>query len=121
MIDEGVRVLLARAAYAVALIGAVAYANLILVAAASGGTLGYDFKAYDLAVDHLLAGQSMYDQTATSMGAFGLFFYPPPFALLVMPFALLPAGVDVAVWTATLIAASLAAVGLMPVSLRGRP
>ena len=117
---EGVRVLLVRAAYAVALIAAVAYAYLILVSAASNGTLGYDFKAYDLAVDRLLAGQSMYDQSATSMGAFGLFFYPPPFALLVMPWALLPAGLDVVAWTCTLIAATLAAIALLPVAPRVR-
>ena len=120
MTGEGVRVLLIRAAYAVALIAAVGYAYLILGSAAANGTLGYDFKAYDLAVDRLLAGQSMYDQTATSMGAFGLFFYPPPFALLVMPFALLPVGLDVAAWTATLIVATLASVALMPVSARVR-
>ena len=120
MTSEGVRVLLIRAGYAVALIAAVGYAYLILGAAAANGTLGYDFKAYDLAVDRLLAGQSMYDQTATSMGAFGLFFYPPPFALLVMPFALLPGGVDVAAWTVTLIVATIASIALMPVSSRVR-
>lgn len=116
MTSEGVRVLLIRAAYVVAIIAAVGYAFLLIWSAVGAGTLGYDFKAYDLAVDRLLAGQSMYDQTATSMGAFGLFFYPPPFALLVAPFALLPAGVDVAVWTFLLVAATGAAVALMPVS-----
>jgi len=120
MTTEGLRVLVLRAAYAIALIAAVAWAYLLLSVSAGNGTLGYDFKAYDLAVDRLLAGQSMYDQTATSMGAFGLFFYPPPFALLVLPWALLPQGLDVLVWTATLIAATIAAIALMPVSLRVR-
>ena len=117
---EGLRVLLVRAAYAVALIGAVAWAYLYLSVSAGNGTLGYDFKAYDLAVDRLLAGQSLYDLSATSMGAFGLFFYPPPFALLVLPFALLPAGVDVTVWTVGLVAASVGAIALLPVSPRVR-
>jgi hypothetical protein len=120
MTSEGVRVLLIRAAYAVALIAALGYAFLILRAAAVTGTLGYDFMAYDLAVDHLLGGESMYNQTATSMGALGLFFYPPPFALLVLPFALLPEGLGVLVWTSTLVAATVAAIILMPVSGRVR-
>jgi hypothetical protein len=118
--DAGFRVLLVRAAYAVVLIGAVAWGYLYLAVSASNGTLGYDFRAYDLAVDRLLAGQSMYDLTATSMGAFGLFFYPPPFALLVLPFALLPSGPDVTVWTVLLVGASVAAVALLPISGRTR-
>jgi Glycosyltransferase family 87 len=119
-VSPGLRVLLIRAAYAIALIGAVAWAYLLISVSASNGTLGYDFKAYDLAVDRLLAGQSMYDQTATSMGAFGLFFYPPPFVLLVLPVALLPADLGVGLWTLGLVAASIGAVALMPVSPRAR-
>jgi alpha-1,2-mannosyltransferase len=118
--SEGLRVLLVRAAYAVALIGAVAWAFLFLSVSASNGTLGYDFRAYDLAVDRLLGGHSMYDLSATSMGAFGLFFYPPPFALLVLPFALLPTDAGIIVWTIALVAASLAAVALLPVSRLAR-
>ena len=114
------RVLLMRSAYAVALITAVAWAYVLLLASADNGTLGYDFKAYDLAVDRLLAGRSMYDLSATSMGAFGLFFYPPPFAILVLPFALIPTEAGVWVWTLGLIATSVAAIALMPVSPRTR-
>jgi alpha-1,2-mannosyltransferase len=62
----------------------------------------------------------MYDLTATSMGAFGLFFYPPPFAILVMPFALVPGDLGVLTWTAVLIAATLSAIWLLPVSPRTR-
>jgi alpha-1,2-mannosyltransferase len=113
-------VLLVRAAYAVALIGAAAWAYLYLAVSASNGTLGYDFRAYDLAVDHLLAGQSMYDLSTTSMGAFGLFFYPPPFALLVVPFALLPTDVAILVWTTALVVATVGAIALLPVAPRVR-
>lgn len=120
MRTEGFRVLLVRAGYAIALIVGVAWAYLLLSASAANGTLGYDFKAYRLAVDNLLAGRSMYDVSATSMGAFGLFFYPPPFALLVLPFALIPGEIGLFVWTGLLIAASVAAVWLMPVSIRTR-
>jgi Glycosyltransferase family 87 len=118
--DAGYRVLLLRAAYAVALIGAVAWAYLYLRVSAGNGTLGYDFRAYDLAVDRLLAGQSMYDVGATSMGAFGLFFYPPPFAILVLPFALLPVGLDIAAWTVALVVATVGAIALLPVPSRIR-
>jgi alpha-1,2-mannosyltransferase len=120
MRTEGIRVLIVRAAYALAMIAAVAWAYLLLSVSANNGTLGYDFKAYDLAVDHLLAGQSMYDQTATSMGAFGLFFYPPPFAVLILPLGLVPTDIGLWIWTLGLIAASVAAVVLMPVSPRTR-
>jgi alpha-1,2-mannosyltransferase len=54
------------------------------------------------------------------MGGFGLFFYPPPFALLILPVALLPTDVAVWTWTGLLIAATVAAIGLLPVSLRTR-
>jgi hypothetical protein len=120
MRTEGLRVLLVRAAYAVALVAAIGWAYLVLSVSAANGTLGYDFEAYRIAVEHLRAGQSMYDLQATSMGAFGLFFYPPPFALLVLPFALIPGPVGALVWTALLVAASLAAIVILPVSTRTR-
>jgi len=120
MNTEGLRVLVPRAAYALALITAVAWAYLLLAASASNGTLGFDYRAYDMAVDNLLAGRSMYDPNATETGAFGLFFYPPPFALLVAPFALLPAETAVWAWTLFLLAATVAAVALLPISARAR-
>jgi alpha-1,2-mannosyltransferase len=120
MTGRGLTVLLVRAAYAVALIGAVALGYLYLTVSAGNGTLGYDFKAYDFAVDRLLAGRSMYDPSATSIGAFGLFLYPPPFAILILPFALLPSGLDVTVWTLALVGATVGAVALLPVSQRVR-
>jgi alpha-1,2-mannosyltransferase len=120
MRTEGFRVLLVRTAYALALVVAVGWAFLYLSVSAGNGTLGYDFEAYRLAVERLLAGQSMYDLGATSMGAFGLFFYPPPFAVLVLPFAVIPGDLGVLVWTGLLIGASVAAIWLMPVSARTR-
>jgi hypothetical protein len=111
---------LARVAYAVALAGALAWAALIVLASSSGGTLGFDYRAYDLAVDRLLAGRSMYDPDAQATGGFGLFFYPPPFALLILPIALLPVEVALWVFTLLLVAASLAGIALLPVSARVR-
>jgi hypothetical protein len=112
--------LLVRVAYAVALVSAIAWAYLILQASAAQGTLGFDYKAYDLAVDNLLAGRTMYDPNAQQTGSFGLFFYPPPFALMVGPLALLPVELGVAVWTVLLAAASVLAIALLPVSRRIR-
>ncbi len=118
--NRGLMVLLPRAVYAVALIVALAYACLIIASSAANGTLGFDYRAYDLAVDNLLAGRSMYDPEAQATGSFGLFFYPPPFALLILPVALLP--IEVAVWTfaGLLVAAAAAGIALAPVSFRTR-
>ena len=107
-----------RITYALGLGLAIVYAALIIRSADATGTLGYDYLAYDLAVDRLLAGQPIYDATAQEFGPFGLFFYPPPFLLLVLPVALLPQGLAIWTWTVLLTAASLAAVALMPVARR---
>jgi alpha-1,2-mannosyltransferase len=117
---RGFTTLLLRAAYAFALIAAVAWAFLILLSSAQGGTLGYDYRAYDLAVDNLLAGRTMYDPNAQQTGSFGLFFYPPPFALLVAPFALLPGDQGLLGFTTLLVLASVTAIAILPVSLRVR-
>ena len=114
------RGLVLRAAFGVALAAAVAWAGLIILTAGANGTLGFDYRAYDLAVDNLLAGRTMYDPNATATGSFGLFFYPPPFALLILPLALLPAEVGVWLWTGALAAATIAAVALLPLSARTR-
>ena len=118
-----------RITYALGLALAVTYAALIIRSAAAAaapdglpagalGTLGYDYLAYDLAVDRLLAGQPIYDATAQEFGPFGLFFYPPPSLLLVLPVALLPTSIAIWTWTVLLAAASVAAVALMPIARR---
>jgi alpha-1,2-mannosyltransferase len=107
-----------RLAYALGLGLAVVYAALIIRSAAALDTLGYDYLAYDLAVDRLLAGQPIYDPNAQEFGPFGLYFYPPPFLLLVLPVALLPQALAIWTWTVLLTAASVAAVAVMPVARR---
>ena len=115
--------------YALGLGLAVMYAALIIRSAAAVappvglpagavGLLGYDYLAYDLAVDRLFAGQPIYDATAQEFGPFGLFFYPPPFLLLVLPVALLPLTLAIWTWTVLLTAASLVAVAIMPIARR---
>ena len=120
MRTEGLRVLLVRSLFAVALIGALAWAALLLWASATNGTLGYDYEAYRRAAVRLLAHERLYDVTATSFGPAALFFYPPPFAFFAVPFALLPGDFGKYLWEAGLVAATVAAVAIAPVSRRTR-
>ncbi len=55
----------------------------------AGRTLGFDFLAYHAAAARLLDGQPLYDMSYTETGGFGLFYYPPTFAPLLLPFGAL--------------------------------
>jgi hypothetical protein len=88
---------------------------LVLALAMAGSTLGYDFLAYHAAAERLLTGRSAYDLTFESAGAFGLFYYPPTFLPLVLPFGALGPVVATWLWTALLIGAFGLGVALMPV------
>jgi alpha-1,2-mannosyltransferase len=116
--DAGVnrRLGYARLTYAAGLTLAGLWAFAILLAGWTTGTLGYDYRAYDLAVERLLGGQPLYDLQAELFGPFGVYFYPPPFALLMVPFASLPINLGILAWTALLVVASVAAIWFMPVS-----
>ena len=48
-------------------------------------------------------------------GPSGLYLYPPPFTLLAVPFALLPAPLDVGGWLVAILAAFAAGVAILPV------
>ena len=88
--------------------------------AVAGDTLGYDFRAYYAAAVRVLEGQNAYDPGFAVAGPFGLFFYPPTFIPLVLPFALLPEPIAVNVWIALMLGLSLLAGLAMPVSWRTR-
>ncbi|MDP9251901.1 MAG: DUF2029 domain-containing protein, partial [Chloroflexota bacterium] len=61
--------------------------------------VGFDFAAYLLAARRLLAGQELYPSSEQLViGPFGLFLYPPPVALLFVPFAGLPTDMSRALW-----------------------
>lgn len=92
-----------------------AFVGLTLVAADAQGTLGYDFLAYHRAATRVLDGQPLYDLSFQDAGGFGLFYYPPFFAPLILPFGLLPAAVATWLWIAGLIGASLLGTALLPV------
>ena len=101
----------------VALLGVVAAA---VGASTAAGTLGFDFLSYDLALRRFFAGGVLYDQSFDYTGAFGLFYYPPPFVLLAAPLAVLDPTLATWIWTAVLLVAFAAGVALIPVDRRTR-
>ena len=82
----------------------------------AGETLGFDFLAYHQAAVRLLDGQQLYDMSFTQTGGFGLFYYPPTFAPLLLPFGALEGGTATWLWIAISIALFLVGVALLPVS-----
>ena len=96
-----------------------AIASLVLFVGAvllsAGSTLGYDYQAYAAAAQRLIHGQALYDTSISVSGGFLFYYYPPPFALIALPFAVLPASLGPAAWIAAMAAAFLAGVALLPV------
>ena len=88
--------------------------------AVAGDTLGYDFRAYHNAAVRLLASQPPYDTSYAVAGPFGLFFYPPTFLPLAIPFGMLLVGLATWAWIGMLLAAFGAGVATMPVAMRTR-
>jgi len=87
----------------------------VLVLLSAGSTLGYDYSAYAAAALRLVHGQPLYNPSVEVAGGFLLFLYPPPFAFLVVPFALLPGSIGTGAWLGTMIAVFLAGTALLPV------
>ena len=94
----------------------VGFAGLAAVASANAGTLGFDFLSYDLAVRRFFAGGVLYDQSFDYTGAFGLFYYPPPFVLLAAPLSVLDPVLAAWIFTALLVATYGIGVAILPVS-----
>jgi alpha-1,2-mannosyltransferase len=90
--------------------------SLALTLSFAGETLGYDFKAYYQAIVRLLEGQPLYDMSYTQTGGFGLFYYPPTFAPLLVPFGFLSEALAIWIWIALSILAFLVGVAILPVS-----
>ena len=97
----------------IAIAVAVIVVGAILMSA--GSTLGADGKAYLGAARRFLEGRPLYDLSYTATGPPELFDYPPPFAFVALPFALLPAPLDVVAWTAALVVVFAVGVVLLPV------
>jgi hypothetical protein len=92
------------------------FVGIAIAAAAQAGTLGFDFLAYHQAANRLLAGLPVYDMSFDQAGGFGLFYYPPPFAVAFLPLAPLAPSAAAAVWTVLLLAAFAVGVAIMPVA-----
>ena len=90
--------------------------GLTIWSAAQAGTLGYDFLAYHQAAVRLLNGQPLYDMSFASAGGFGLFYYPPTFAPLILAVGLLAETTAVWAWTAILVLSFAVGTALLPVS-----
>jgi alpha-1,2-mannosyltransferase len=113
-VDRFAAVALPVAALAVLL----GFTGLAVWSAGQAGTLGFDFLSYDSAVRRFLGGGILYDQSFQQTGAFGLFYYPPPFVLLAVPLTLLNPNAAAGVFTAILLVTFMAAVAILPVVTR---
>jgi alpha-1,2-mannosyltransferase len=82
----------------------------------AGDTLGFDFLAYHQAAVRLLGGQPLYDMSFTETGGFGLFYYPPTFAPVLLPFGLLDGLTATWAWLAISVAIFLVGVAALPAS-----
>jgi len=112
--DRFARIALPVAALVVLLL----FTGLAIWSAAQAGTLGFDFLSYDSAVRRFLAGGILYDQSFQETGAFGLFYYPPPFVLLAVPLTLLNPDAAAGVFAGILLVTFMAAVAILPVVAR---
>jgi hypothetical protein len=105
-----------RAARLLPIVAIVIFATVTgAILASAGDTLGYDFLAYHQAGQRVLAGERLYDTAVEVTGGFGLFYYPPPFVLPILPLALLSGAAATWVWIALLLGSFLAGVALLPV------
>jgi hypothetical protein len=103
---------------AIATFGVVA--SFVVWSGVSTGTLGFDFLAYHQAAERVLAGERLYDPTVQQSGGFGLFYYPPPFVLAILPFALVSGATATWIWLGLSVVALMVGIWLMPVPLTVR-
>lgn len=87
-----------------------------LTLSVAGETLGYDFLAYHQAIERVTNGGLLYDMSFTETGGFGLFYYPPTFAPLLLPFALLAAQPATWAWIGLSLIGFVVGVAILPVS-----
>jgi hypothetical protein len=106
-----------RAALPVLAIGSFAAVSGIVVAGAvAAGTFGFDFLAYHQAATRVLHGERLYDPATLVAGGYGLFLYPPPVVLAILPFALLPALVAAWLWLLLSVVMLVVAIAILPVA-----
>ncbi len=93
---------LARRLLPVAAIIASLGAGLLVLAVTPTDLLGYDYQAYLSAARRIVEGQPLYDTAVDVAGGFAIYLYPPPFALAMVPFLVLPATLGPWVWAGLL-------------------
>ena len=99
----------------VILVGVVAALYLAFGLATASTTLGCDFQVYRAAADRFLAGGALYNSAVTSTGSCNLFYYPPSFVALIVPFTLLGADLGNAAWIAFLVGCYVVGCLVLPV------
>jgi len=87
----------------------------LAILATAGSTLGYDYQAYVGAAHRALDGTAIYDKTIDVAGGFAIFLYPTPFALALIPFALMPDQLGLWLWEGLAVGSFVAGVALLPV------
>jgi hypothetical protein len=87
----------------------------IVLAAVTANTFAFDFLAYHQAANRVLVGQPLYDPTVQATGGFGLFYYPPPFVLTILPLAPLAPNAAAWVWLGLSVAMLGGGIALLPV------
>ena len=87
-----------------------------LTLAVAGDTLGFDFLAYHVAIERVTNGGPLYDMSFTEIAGWGLFYYPPTFAPLLLPLALLTAQAAVWAWIGMSLVAFVVGTAILPVS-----
>jgi len=92
------------------------FGGLAATLAFAGDTLGFDFLAYHQAAVRLVGGEPLYDMSYTTTGGFGLFYYPPTFAPLILPLGFLSAATATWAWIAGLVVAFVIGTAILPVS-----
>jgi hypothetical protein len=97
------------------IVGLVAGAYLAFGIATAKETLGCDFQVYRAAADRFLAGLPLYDTSISSTGSCNLFYYPPSFVAVVLPFALLGANLGNWAWIAFLVVCYVIGCAVLPV------
>jgi hypothetical protein len=98
----------------VAFIGVIAVAYIGFGLSAASTTLGCDYNTYADAVTRHLNGQAIYPAGVARTGECGLYQYPPPFLLFLLPFVAL-GGAGLWVWIAASVAAFALACAIIPV------
>jgi hypothetical protein len=108
-----------RAAWVVAAAGGAVLVVALFIFMGSQGW-GYDFAAYDAAARRLLAGEPLYLPDTAQLyaaGAYeGLYLYPPPLAIALMPLALAPPDVATFLWLVLRVVALVVGCAVMPVA-----